>query len=72
MGSYTFSAPARGPYGCRMTRRQAAVGSFVFALGEPVLMAGLVPYWITDGWHRSGASLAPPGAGAVRQLSTHQ
>jgi protein-S-isoprenylcysteine O-methyltransferase Ste14 len=37
----------------------------VFAVGQPGVMAGLVPYWLTGGWHRSGDSLAVQVAGAV-------
>jgi protein-S-isoprenylcysteine O-methyltransferase Ste14 len=29
----------------------------VFAIGEPGVMGGLVPYWITGGWSASGAPL---------------
>ena len=48
-----------------MTRRAAAVGSFVFSVGQPGVMGGLVPYWITGGWDGSGAPLALQVAGAV-------
>ena len=48
-----------------MTRRGAAVGSFVFAVGQPGVMGFLVPYWITGGWVGSGAPLALQVAGAV-------
>jgi protein-S-isoprenylcysteine O-methyltransferase Ste14 len=48
-----------------MTRRGAAVGSFVFAVGQPGVMAGLVPYWITGGWDGSGAPLGLQVAGAA-------
>jgi protein-S-isoprenylcysteine O-methyltransferase Ste14 len=48
-----------------MTRRTAAVGSFVFTVGMPGVMAGLVPYWITGGWQGSGPPLALQVAGAV-------
>jgi protein-S-isoprenylcysteine O-methyltransferase Ste14 len=48
-----------------MTRGAAAVGSLVFAVGMPGVMAGLVPYSITDGWQGSGAPLAVQGVGAV-------
>jgi protein-S-isoprenylcysteine O-methyltransferase Ste14 len=48
-----------------MTRRGAAVGSLVFAVGQPGVMGGLVPYWITDGWNGSGAPLALQVAGAA-------
>jgi protein-S-isoprenylcysteine O-methyltransferase Ste14 len=48
-----------------MTRRGAAVGSFAFAVGQPGVVAGLVPYWITGGWDGSGAPLALQVAGAV-------
>ena len=39
-----------------MSRRGAAVGSLLFAVGQPGVVAGLVPYWITGGW----VSTAPP------------
>jgi len=48
-----------------MTRRGAAVGSFVFAVGQPGVMGGLVPYWITGGWVGSGAPFALQVAGAA-------
>ena len=48
-----------------MTRSGAAVGSFVFAVGQPGVMGGLVPYWITGGWEGSGAPLALQVAGAA-------
>jgi protein-S-isoprenylcysteine O-methyltransferase Ste14 len=48
-----------------MTRTRAAVGSFAFAIGQPGVMAGLVPYWITGGWNAAGAPLAVQLAGAV-------
>jgi hypothetical protein len=41
-----------------MTRLGATVGSLVFAVGQPGVMGGLVPYWITGGWEGAGAPLA--------------
>jgi protein-S-isoprenylcysteine O-methyltransferase Ste14 len=37
----------------------------VFAVGQPGVMGGPVPYWITGGWNGSGAPLALQIAGAV-------
>jgi protein-S-isoprenylcysteine O-methyltransferase Ste14 len=48
-----------------MTRRGAAVGSFLFAVGQPGLVAGLVPYWITGGWNGSGAPVPLQVCGAA-------
>jgi protein-S-isoprenylcysteine O-methyltransferase Ste14 len=48
-----------------MTRSRAAVGSLLFAVGQPGVMAVLVPYWITGGWQGPGAPLALQVAGAV-------
>jgi protein-S-isoprenylcysteine O-methyltransferase Ste14 len=48
-----------------MTSGRAAVGSFVFAVGEPGVMGVLVPYWITSGWEGPGAPLALQVAGAA-------
>jgi protein-S-isoprenylcysteine O-methyltransferase Ste14 len=48
-----------------MTRSAAAVGSLVFAVGQPGVMGGLVPYWISGGWDGSGAPLALQVAGAA-------
>ena len=48
-----------------MTRRGALVGSIVFAVGQPGVMGGLVPYWFSDGWNGSGAPLALQVAGAA-------
>jgi len=47
-----------------MTPRRAAVASFLFAVAEPGVMAGLVPYVITGGWRESGAPVALQVAGA--------
>ena len=41
-----------------MNRRGAAVGSLLFAVGQPGVVAGLVPYWITGGWVSAGPPLA--------------
>ena len=41
-----------------MTRTTAAVGSFLFAIGQPGVMGFLVPFWISDGWQSLGAPLA--------------
>ena len=46
-----------------MTRRGAAVGTFVFTLGMPGVVAGLIPYMITGGWISQGAALAVQVAG---------
>ena len=48
-----------------MTRRGAAVGSLVFTVGMPGVVAGLVPYLITGGWVGSGAPLALQVAGVA-------
>jgi protein-S-isoprenylcysteine O-methyltransferase Ste14 len=48
-----------------MTRSGAAVGSFVFAVGQPGVMGFLVPYWITGGWEGSGAPVAQQVAGGL-------
>src|SRR3954470_15175121 len=48
-----------------MTRRGAAIGSLVFAVAQPGVMGGLVPYWITGGWDGAGAPLALQVAGAA-------
>jgi len=57
-----------------MTRRGFAVGSIVFAVGQPGVIRGLIPYWITGGWDGSstplalqvvGAALLVAGAGAL-------
>src|SRR3954468_19630086 len=47
-----------------MTPRGAAVGSLVFAVGQPGVMAGLIPYWIT-GWDASDPPPALEMAGWV-------
>ncbi|HEU4571719.1 MAG TPA: isoprenylcysteine carboxylmethyltransferase family protein [Candidatus Limnocylindrales bacterium] len=36
-----------------------AVANVIFAIGQPGLVAGLLPYWITDGWHSADE---PPAA----------
>src|SRR3954452_1034328 len=48
-----------------MTRSAAAVGSLVFVVGQPGVMGGLVPYWITGGWDGAGAPLALRLVGAA-------
>jgi protein-S-isoprenylcysteine O-methyltransferase Ste14 len=48
-----------------MTRSGAAVGSLVFAVGMPGVIAGLVPYWITGGWNGSSTPLALQVVGAA-------
>jgi protein-S-isoprenylcysteine O-methyltransferase Ste14 len=52
-----------------MTRGGAAVGSFLFAVGMPGVMAGLVPYSITGGWKGSGAPLVLQAVGAALLLA---
>jgi protein-S-isoprenylcysteine O-methyltransferase Ste14 len=48
-----------------MTRRGAAAGSLLFAVGQPGVVAGLVPYWITGGWVSSDPPLALQVAGVA-------
>ncbi len=48
-----------------MSRRRAAVGSVLFTLGMPGVVAGVVPYLITTGWLSSGPPLALQVAGGV-------
>src|SRR3954453_16875731 len=48
-----------------MSRSGAALGSFVFAVGQPGVVAVLIPYWITGGGDGSGVPLALQVAGAV-------
>jgi len=52
-------------HAARMTRTGAAIGSLVFAVAQPGVMAGLVPYWLTGGWRPAGAPLVLQVAGAV-------
>jgi protein-S-isoprenylcysteine O-methyltransferase Ste14 len=52
-----------------MTRGGAAIGSFLFAVGMPGVMAGLVPYWITGGWDGAGSPLALQVLGAALLLA---
>jgi protein-S-isoprenylcysteine O-methyltransferase Ste14 len=47
-----------------MMRGGAAVGTLVFLVGQPGVVAGLVPYWLT-GWDGSGAPLALRVVGAA-------
>jgi protein-S-isoprenylcysteine O-methyltransferase Ste14 len=61
----TTLPPGSGAYALAMTRSGAAVGSFVFAVGQPGVMGGLVPYWITGGWEGSGAPFALRVVGAA-------
>jgi protein-S-isoprenylcysteine O-methyltransferase Ste14 len=48
-----------------MTRRGAAVGTLVFTVGMPGVVAGLIPYLITGGWVGSGAPFALQVVGAA-------
>ena len=48
-----------------MTRTGAAIGSSIFAVGQPGVMGFLVPYWISDGWESTGVPLAQQVAGAT-------
>jgi protein-S-isoprenylcysteine O-methyltransferase Ste14 len=48
-----------------VTRKGAMVGSLLFALGQPGVMGGLVPFWLTGGWDGSGAPTAFQLAGAL-------
>src|SRR3954451_16539928 len=48
-----------------MTRTRAVLGSFVFTVGQPGIVAGVIPYWITGGWNGSGAPLALQVVGVV-------
>jgi protein-S-isoprenylcysteine O-methyltransferase Ste14 len=47
-----------------MNRKAAAVGSAVFFVVAPGTVAGLFPYWLSDGWHSRAALwyLRIPGA----------
>ena len=47
-----------------MTRRGAAVGSLLFTVGMPGVVAGLIPYVITGGWVAQGAPFAVQVVGA--------
>ena len=48
-----------------MTRTGAAVGSAVFALLQPGVVAGLIPYLITAGWQGSDPPLSLQVVGAL-------
>ena len=48
-----------------MTRRGAAVGSLLFAIGQPGVVAGLVPWWITGGWVGTGSPVSLQVAGVA-------
>jgi protein-S-isoprenylcysteine O-methyltransferase Ste14 len=40
-----------------MTRARAAAGSVVFLAVAPGVVAGVMPFWLTDGWHSTGPAL---------------
>ena len=48
-----------------MNRRAAILGSLLFAVGQPGIMAGLIPYWISEGWQPMGAPVALQVAGGI-------
>ncbi len=48
-----------------MSRRGAAIGSLVFAVGQPGVIGFLIPYWLTDGWDGASPPLALQVVGAV-------
>jgi protein-S-isoprenylcysteine O-methyltransferase Ste14 len=48
-----------------MSRTRAAIGSLVFAVAQPGVVAGLVPWWITGGWAGADPPVAVQVAGAV-------
>src|SRR5215212_6240749 len=48
-----------------MTRTRAALGSLLFTVGQPGIVAGVIPYWITGGWLASGAPLVLQVAGVA-------
>ena len=48
-----------------MTRRRAVLGSLLFAVGQPGVVAGLVPYWITGGWVSAGPPIALQAVGVA-------
>jgi protein-S-isoprenylcysteine O-methyltransferase Ste14 len=41
-----------------MTRGRAAAGSVVFLAVAPGVVAGVMPFWLTDGWHSTGPALS--------------
>jgi protein-S-isoprenylcysteine O-methyltransferase Ste14 len=47
-----------------MNRSGAAIGSAIFFVLAPGTVAGLIPYWLSDGWHSRAALwyLRVPGA----------
>jgi protein-S-isoprenylcysteine O-methyltransferase Ste14 len=48
-----------------VTRARAAAGSIVFLAVAPGVVAGLIPYWLTDGWESTGPALVWKLLGAV-------
>jgi protein-S-isoprenylcysteine O-methyltransferase Ste14 len=48
-----------------VTKRRAAIGSFIFTIGMPGVVAGLIPYLLTGGWHSNSPPLALQVVGAV-------
>lgn len=48
-----------------MTRIRTAAGSLLFAVGQPGLVAGVIPYWITGGSVDSSPALALRVAGGA-------
>jgi protein-S-isoprenylcysteine O-methyltransferase Ste14 len=41
-----------------MTRARAAAGSLVFLVVAPGVAAGLIPFWLTDGWDSTDPAVA--------------
>jgi protein-S-isoprenylcysteine O-methyltransferase Ste14 len=54
----------RGKVGL-VSRRSAALGSLVFTVAMPGVVAGLIPYALTGGWQSDAAPLALQIVGAV-------
>jgi protein-S-isoprenylcysteine O-methyltransferase Ste14 len=48
-----------------MTRARAAAGSIVFLAVAPGVVAGLMPFWLTEGWESTGPALVWKLAGGV-------
>jgi protein-S-isoprenylcysteine O-methyltransferase Ste14 len=48
-----------------MTRARAAAGSLLFLVVAPGVTAGLMPFWLTDGWESSDPALAWKLLGAL-------